>query len=327
MAKEICKTLEEAQEKWPQIPFTKYTKDLTNQKFNRITCLYKTNNRKPKITTWVCLCDCGNYFTADASAITCNSTKSCGCLKTEIARQNGLNSRKDLTNQKFGKLTALKYIYTINNSVYWECQCDCGNKTIVSRSNLCSGNIKSCGCLLEKTYENRKKDITGLQSGYLIAIESTDKITPNGHYIWKCLCTNCGNYVYKSTHDLISHHVKSCGCIKSFGEKIILTYLQKNNINYKKEYSFSDLKNKGKLRFDFALFNKNNDLLCLIEFQGKQHYDNTNFIGKYQREISDPMKKEYCQNNNIKLYEIKYNDNIEESLNNILNENHLSNNN
>ena len=31
--------------------------------------------------------------------------------------------------------------------MYWECLCECGNKTIVSASYLRNGKIKSCGCL------------------------------------------------------------------------------------------------------------------------------------------------------------------------------------
>jgi len=49
--------------------------------------------------------------------------------------------------------------------------------------------------------------------------------------------------------------------------------LLKKNIEFKREYSFEELKgfNNGKLRFDFAIFNKN-ILQGLIEFQGEQHF-------------------------------------------------------
>jgi len=38
------------------------------------------------------------------------------------------------------------------------------------------------------------------------------------------------------------------------------------------------------------------------------------------KEITDPMKKEYCKLHNIPLFEIRYDENIEESINTILNE-------
>ena len=52
---------------------------------------------------------------------------------------------KDITGQRFGRLVAIRPISTGRN-VDWVCQCDCGNETRVSGSNL-HGNTKSCGCL------------------------------------------------------------------------------------------------------------------------------------------------------------------------------------
>lgn len=34
-----------------------------------------------------------------------------------------------------------------HTSSYWNCTCECGNKIVVSRSYLTSGNVRSCGCL------------------------------------------------------------------------------------------------------------------------------------------------------------------------------------
>ena len=63
-------------------------------------------------------------------------------------------SRKnvDLTNQRFGRLVALKKVPPPNNvknktKPYWLCDCDCGEQKIVSQYHLKSGNISSCGCL------------------------------------------------------------------------------------------------------------------------------------------------------------------------------------
>ena len=53
--------------------------------------------------------------------------------------------------------------------------------------------------------------------------------------------------------------------------------------------------------------------MILIEHQGEQHYKNESF-GWYQRTISDPRKKEYCKQHNIRLFEIKFDDDIEEKL-------------
>lgn len=66
---------------------------------------------------------------------------------------------KDLTGQKFGELTAIKYAYSKNNSRYWLCLCTCGKEKIARTADLIAGKTKSCGCLQFKTRQN-----TGLQS-------------------------------------------------------------------------------------------------------------------------------------------------------------------
>lgn len=53
----------------------------------------------------------------------------------------------DLTGQRFGKLVAIKHIgYNNKHLTLWLCQCDCGNTTKVTTSDLRSGHSKSCGC-------------------------------------------------------------------------------------------------------------------------------------------------------------------------------------
>jgi len=63
---------------------------------------------------------------------------------------------KNLTNKKFGRLTALKLVgRDKSGKLLWECLCSCGNKTVVISSKLISGWTKSCGCF-------RKEKSSGL---------------------------------------------------------------------------------------------------------------------------------------------------------------------
>ena len=52
---------------------------------------------------------------------------------------------KDISGQKFNKLTAIRIVS--HKPVKWECKCECGNTHIVSTSNLVTGAVKSCGCM------------------------------------------------------------------------------------------------------------------------------------------------------------------------------------
>lgn len=54
---------------------------------------------------------------------------------------------KDLTGQKFGRLTVVGLQPTETRKTYWACQCDCGNMKIVRSDSLQCGAIRSCGCL------------------------------------------------------------------------------------------------------------------------------------------------------------------------------------
>lgn len=51
----------------------------------------------------------------------------------------------DISGKRFGRLTAINEDF--NNKKQWICICDCGNTKSIHKSNLTSGQIKSCGCL------------------------------------------------------------------------------------------------------------------------------------------------------------------------------------
>jgi hypothetical protein len=100
----------------------------------------------------------------------------------------------------------------------------------------------------------------------------------------------------------------------SRGEITIEEILTENGINFKMEYSFEDLKapNGTLLRFDFAVFDDDWNLLFLIEFQGRQHYEAVSKFrgakGLYQQQYNDNLKRRYCGLHGIKLVEIPYKD-------------------
>lgn len=65
--------------------------------------------------------------------------------------------RLDLTGQRFGNLTVIKFHDVRHGMSRWECKCDCGNNTIVYGRHMISGNTQSCGCL---GMERRKQACT-----------------------------------------------------------------------------------------------------------------------------------------------------------------------
>lgn len=88
--------------------------------------------------------------------------------------------------------------------------------------------------------------------------------------------------------------------------------LQRAGLNFQEEYSFPDLVGQGghALRFDFAVFDDNNQLEFLIEYQGIQHYKPKSIYGGLsglrKQQYYDMQKREYCKKHNIKLILIPY---------------------
>lgn len=126
-------------------------------------------------------------------------------------------------------------------------------------------------------------------------------------------CKKC-SFEWNAMPNNISNkkHTGCPHCNSSKGEKEIERYLQLNNYNYQPQYSFPNL---GRKKFDFAVFDKTHTLLCLIEYDGEQHYKPVDFGGKGEEwalhhfqdtQKRDAEKTNYCLENNIKLIRIPY---------------------
>ena len=98
----------------------------------------------------------------------------------------------------------------------------------------------------------------------------------------------------------------------SRGEIKIEEVLQGAGLNFEEEYSFPDLvSSSGRpLRFDFAVFDDENELMFLLEYQGIQHYEPKSKFGGYtglrKQQYNDMQKREYCQQHGLILIEIPY---------------------
>ena len=119
-----------------------------------------------------------------------------------------------------------------------------------------------------------------------------------------------------------ANHLKGKGCPKckqSKGEIKIYNYLTENNIKFDTQKTFNKCKDIRMLKFDFYLMGYN---IC-IEFDGEQHFqkcwfdkNNTRLIIRQKRDL---IKTTFCQQNDIKLIRIKFDENIEEKLQWIMN--------
>lgn len=63
-----------------------FFKDLTGERFGRLTAIKESGRNKKGRVIWLCLCDCGNYAEASSDHLQQGYTTSCGCLSDERRR-------------------------------------------------------------------------------------------------------------------------------------------------------------------------------------------------------------------------------------------------
>ena len=170
--------------------------DLAGKHYGKVSVLYTTENMKTYATVWHCICDCGNEVDLTAEYILLSPLASCGCMST---------TRKDITGQKFGFLTALYPTGDKDGSrAIWHCKCDCGKERDVSISMLTRGVILSCG----DHKKGERFDLTGSRFGKLVA----EKLRIDGtEHMWECIC-DCGNMIDVEEYTLLHGGPRSCGC-------------------------------------------------------------------------------------------------------------------
>lgn len=140
----------------------------------------------------------------------------------------------ELIGQRFGKLLVTSFSHTGKGyKKYWNCSCDCGNTTIVSRSELRQGKTKSCGCIKESQAER----IIGRIFGRLY-VERFDYRDNRGNSYYFCTCA-CGNETVVRGTELLSGGTKSCGCYAENRDLLIRKYNEESALIKARETLYS----------------------------------------------------------------------------------------
>ena len=287
--------------------------------------------RKRALWNVTCLF-CGKEFEQTRDSITLGKGAPCGCYRRIVGQKVGKLNHIDLTNQTVGEWfvesRAEDYIHKSGvHAVRYNCICSCGIRKVVLASSLINGESKSCGhSRQEMIADLLRKDLTGKQVNLL----HVDYLIPGSHPPkYHCTCT-CGVEKDVLGQTLLNNAIVSCGHASATrGELAIKAILEKHNVKFKYNCTLKELTSycQRKLRLDFQIFDYTNKLICAIEYQGEQHYKevkiyNDNF-GKQQREITDPIKREFFKKIKLPLYEIPYNKDVEELTYAILYKHHL----
>lgn len=217
-------------------------------------------------------------------------------------------------------LKILKKVPTVDNRGYIkkEYLCECivdGNIVQIRESHLKNG----VGCMV---CAGKKRGIEQRKSHSEYVAEMSIKnpfINIVGTYIdqytkIKYICKICG-YEGESLPNNLLRGGGCPECNMSNGEKKILRYLKDNNIQFKEQYTFKNCKNIFCLPFDFYLSEYN----TCIEYDGEQHFKPIDYFGGEEgfisRQHNDNIKTQYCKNNRINLLRIRYDEDVEQKLN------------
>ncbi len=157
-----------------------------------------------------------------------------------------------------------------------------------------------------------KCDVIHKNKGYIIE----DQNYINNNTKIKITCPIHGDWL---TRPQILLNGSGCPiCKESKGEQLISNILENNKIKYIRQKTFDDCRNIKKLKFDFYLPDYN----TCIEFDGEQHFVKFRFEkddNKLRiRQKLDNIKNNYCLKNNIYLCRIRYDENINEKIINML---------
>lgn len=195
----------------------------------------------------------------------------------------------------------------------------CGYEWLAYPSNVLAG--KSC----KKCFDNNNAN--NLRKSHDVYVEQVMCINNNvivmGQYInartpIKHKCKMCG-HEWDVTPDSVLHGHGCPVCAESNGEKIIKNYLCLHSIEFEQQYTFYGCKNKKSLRFDFYIPSLN----ACIEYDGIQHFEPVEHFGGMEalkkRQYNDSIKDNYCLSNQISLLRIKYNQNVNNELDNFFN--------
>lgn len=158
--------------------------NITGKRFGRLVAVeFKYYNDKHE-DCWLFKCDCGNEKIMPAANVKWCRVRSCGCLQSEHIEHL---RKMDITNQRFGRLTAIRPTpnHDSSGSIIWECKCDCGSTVFYSVNRLTQGRTLSCGCLYRDTRgtcsENRADAVEGTLLSALVSSKTLHANNSSGH--------------------------------------------------------------------------------------------------------------------------------------------------
>lgn len=207
----------------------------------------------------------------------------------------------DLTNKKFGKLTAIKTAGKNKARQYlWYCECECGGNSIVIGSNLIRGNTVACGCVRQTDIANRTRK-HGMSKTRLFKIWAGMRK--------RCLNPKCKSYKnYGGRGIKIDERWDSFENFyedvhKTYSDNLSLDRFPNTNGNYSPDnFRWATSKDQNNNRRSNVIINFNNESKTLSEWAKLSGIHSTviSYRIKNGWEIKDAIYKPTLQKNKLK---------------------------
>ena len=222
---------------------------------------------------------------------------------------------------KWEKFTKEQIEEIVNNST--------SNKEVAEKLGYkwTEASAGGAGVTLKKMYEKLdihptfllENNLIGQRFGFLTILDYIPAAKTGGKHpsvVCQCKCGNVKTIRLQHLRGTTSgdghwFNVISCGCAKSSSGEIRLeALLYEHKINFQTQYKLDDFNPKA--HFDFVIFNQNNEIVYLIEYDGEQHFKSIDHWGgdeqfKLQQQ-RDENKNKYCKEHNLELIRIPYTD-------------------
>lgn len=285
---------------------------------------------------YVCRCACGKEFMATEDDLVSGRATECRyCRGKAKARKRRMEQRDALVGRVIGSWTILcadEGKFRPNGSGYVFARCECGAIHSVSVEDLMDGKSSSCvDCarrrIVGRNYA-RRRDLSGQVFGNWRALRMDDEPhfdahgRPDVYYI--CECVECGSRksiracFLRDENRVIVCHACGSGVEASNGacpgrpamERHVLRFFG-DGTDLRDRVTFDDLTGLGgkALSYDFGVY-LDDEPVCLIECQGRQHYEPVDAFGgddSFQRQlVHDARKRHYAIRHGLPLIEIPY---------------------
>lgn len=176
-------------------------RNITGERFNRLTAIKPTNKRSTGHVIWECECDCGSTKLVSGHHLLNGGIKSCGCLLEERKRPYGEASFNSLIIGYIRSAEKRNYSFEITESEF---------------RNMTKQNCFYCGCEPHKEF---KASGSNKFNGNYVYNGVDRKDNSKGYTRDNCVpcCWECNNMKKGKSKEEFINHCKSIAKEHSYG--------------------------------------------------------------------------------------------------------------